>query len=77
MSNKKIMCPHPNQGDDGTVEDCLKKGHCGCTWQKVFPALRSILIEFQKDVTEGTIKVNREAVDKAIAAIDDLYYYRF
>ena len=25
-----IYCPRPWTGDDGTIKDCLSRGHCGC-----------------------------------------------
>jgi len=27
---RKPKCPIPSEGDDGTVKDCVSKGHCGC-----------------------------------------------
>lgn len=24
------MCPYPIDNDDGTEEDCIRNGHCGC-----------------------------------------------
>ena len=23
-------CPYPIKGDDGTISDCIKQGHCAC-----------------------------------------------
>lgn len=34
---KKMMegkCPYPLPGDNGTVKDCISKGHCGCDEQE-------------------------------------------
>lgn len=28
---KETKCPYPIKGDNGTAQDCIKKGHCACT----------------------------------------------
>jgi hypothetical protein len=25
-------CPSPSEGDNGTITDCIQKGHCGCVY---------------------------------------------
>ena len=26
-----ILCPYPIKEDNGTIKDCIKKGHCACS----------------------------------------------
>lgn len=38
IERKFLRCPAPLMGDDGTVADCIAKGHCGCDAKSLVPS---------------------------------------
>lgn len=41
IERKFLRCPAPLMGDDGTVADCIAKGHCGCDARAAIDAARA------------------------------------
>ena len=45
-------CPYPIKGDNGTVKDCLKKGHCACDELNKIKGMTDIRDGIDKTVIE-------------------------